>query len=552
MKKRYFSLVSVALVLALTSCKSGNDVDYKLAHNDLDDINTIISEHLEYSSSSHLDKESHTLTQVKQKALSTDYTAVLTVATYYKVVTDKNGKYGIYSTLDNAFLVTPGYISDTWKGVTSSVVNYNGTLFARYFKISVGEKYTYVDNYGNVIVTDSEDEYSFSTPSFDSKENAYYVSAKNLTTQKYIYIKYEFSNNGKASVVEKKDSNEVVYNIGDSFGSYTKTKINNDEYYLSYLVNGDLYTIVVLDSNKNIKKKVVVPYMASAAQALLFNNGTLLVQYSRLLPDDSAEYDYFLEGKKYSLYSLEYNLINNDQEKVKKLNFVIQSKTAVYDKEGKANYYQVGLKKILDNKDLGPSVKYLMKNDFSLANELAYGINGLIKTNSGYIANTDYFDVLLDSKLNYVATLNSTASDNYNAYVDAISVSANGKTGLIDSAGKVIVPFNYSSIAISSARNNKAYAIDQDGKNVILDIAKAEDISLEKYSAAGNLYYYINTEDYTTYFKSLYGDLEQNGSYSYQQTYSNFFGDKSIFVNTAYTSDVMLVSHDDYYFNTIA
>lgn len=548
MKKLYLSGSLLVLGLALASC-GGSSMDYELAHSDVKDLGSVITEHLEFRSTATTKIETFSLTRAERQELGTGYTVLSSIKGPFVRVKDSNDKLGIYSYVDGKFLVKPSFA--TTFSINYTTVYYNSTAFADIFTITNGTKYNYVDNFGNVLAKDSDDAYSFSSVSI--VENDYYITMTNKTTDERKYIKYGHDDNGKATIIKEMEEEEKeIYNKGDLFGSYTLVKHDDKKYYYTAYTLGEMAYLKVFDETKTFLKTVEIPFGTSAATTVLFSNGNVLLQFSREIPDGEDNYDYSAGGKKYALTSMQYNLFDNSGAKEVNVPYKLMSSSAVYNADGETVYYQAAVAKILGNKTLGPQNYYLLKDDFSLANKLEFSFGSMIKTGTGYLYNGNSADILYDKDLKVITTLGSNVGETYSKDLDLFKVSSDGRYGLIDSEGRVKVQFEYSGIDLTPTNNNKVYANNKDGERVILNISNGTTESIKDYSYHSGVYYHYNDKDNKTNFSTIYGGFTLVGAYSSYLTYSNYFGQKTIYSDYLdSTNPLYVVYFNDYYFNTV-
>jgi len=566
MKKRIIGgVIGIAslMALGLASCSSNYQVG-KIETKNLENLKDVVKEYKDYQAEKNkkdTDAEDSFTVKKYNGYDEEKYTSIGYVNNIVEIVENEKGYRGLYSEIEDKFLLAPSYKKELWNAceAVNFIGNNNKTdtnLQLSIIRLNYGQKYTIFDTFGNLIVKDSVDDYWFFQSTYSSVNNAYYLRFRNQTTNKDKYLEYKIKDNGKATVVDEipvaKDA--VTYKAGDTYSQkLSKVKTADNEYTIKYYTGAQNTYYDVYDKDNKLVKTIEVPYGAQNIVGNYFQNGNMILQYKIQLTDDAKDYSYSNNNdNKYKLVSLEGNLFDDSKFKEVNLPYVITKSTQILNKNEEAVYSQVTLRTILDNKTLGPSRYYIMKDDFSLANELEYSIGNLVQTKNGYFDETT--NVLYNSDLEVLTYLDDTATSYYKEKLDSFVFAINAKYGVVSSTGKVVVPFEFENISTGYSVGTKVYATNKEGTQGILDVSSGAFTELKGYEKEGNIYYKYDSKTNKTTFVGLAGSETKTGQFDVNTT-SNYFGSKiGVQRNDLDPTDPIeayIITLNDYAFTTI-
>ena len=565
MKKRVIGgVVGFASILALglASCSSNYQVG-KIETKNLENLKDVVKEYKDYQAEKNKkDRDAEDSFTVKKYTGYDEekYTSVGDVNNIVEIVENEKGYRGLYSFTEDKFLLAPSYKKELWNGCEAVNIGNNSTtdnsLQLSIIRLNYGQKYTIFDTFGNLIVKDTIENYWFYQSEYNSANSAYYLKFRNQATYEDKYLEYKIKDNGKATIVDKIPAaeNAVEYKAGDTYSQkLAKVKTADNEYTIKYYNGAQNTYYDVYDKDNKLVKSIELPYGAQNVFGTYFQNGNMILQYKIQLTDDAKDYSYSNNNdNKYKLVSLEGNLFDDSKFKEVNLPYVLTNSTRILNKNEEIVYCQVTLRTILDNKTLGPSRYYIMKDDFSLANELEYSIGNLIQTKNGYYDDTT--NVLYNSDLEVLTYLDETATAYYKAKLDSFVFAINGKYGVVSSTGKVVVPFEFEEISTGYSVGTKVYATNKEGTQGILDVSSGAFTELKGYDREGNIYYKYDSKTNKTTFVGLGGSETKTGQFDVK-VMSNYFGSKIGVLRTDLDpTDPMegyIITLNDYAFNTI-
>ena len=343
------------------------------------------------------------------------------------LVTRSNGNSAFYSMYVNSFITSFAYYTNpTYEVITDSNL---GAIV----KYRDGNEYKYVDCYGNVLDYKVENDYGTEIDTYVKNGELYLTMSShysnNRTTYKYSYInnrlvanKYEGDQYGS----DGPNVNDNIFNINgiklDSYGlkGYTVVNVGNTTYI--YDAKNKLVTSFKLESR----------YMVAAGNNLYYQN-----KYA--LPSDEEKYDFIENQIKYKLVTTKIDLKNGKKKNIK-LEYLFNNGSPFFDENKICNYNIVTLQKIED-KVLLPSETYIVNKNFDLIKDVS-GINFSKLSKIG----NNYFDVSTDMLYNEHLELLADLS-RYNVVLDYVNnyfiISINGKKGLVDSNGNMLLACKY-------------------------------------------------------------------------------------------------------------
>lgn len=565
MKKRFllFGVLSLSL-LTLAACgKSKKTNKEDIPHKDSENMVEVITNNIEGHKEEELAKDNAVDLKTSGVTLiDTDKYSMLTdLGDNIYAVRNQQNYIGIYSFLDGGFIISPKYKTQLFNSVSVTATLSGNT--AKVFEINYGGKYTYFDNYGNIIVEDSISRYAFQTNYTTYKGDRYFkfFTAANTFTEKY--LAYKTTDNGKLAIVDEIPNDNEVYAIGDLVMRKTSELIfGGKKYYLYWEMVSTSAFVRIMSEDKEFVKELEIPFASSSTSTLLFfNNGTILQQRAYKvfdLVDDatSEDFDYSVNDARYKLETTKYNLLDKSKGgKVIDFPYKLSDQAIILNAEGETAYIQVTVQQILEDKTLDSARIYLMKENLSFANELTYSVSNFMKTKEGFLLNGSSADYIYDANLNLLTVLTSTASDNYVEELDAFVLQENGLYGIVDATGKVVIPFEYTNISTTRVVDGKVYATYKDGTFGILDTTSNKFTALDGYTSfLTDAYYKYDSKTDKTTIVNLAKTTTINGNAILMGTVTRAYGRVAMFGvqdkddTSKYTYYKVVIN--DYYFKT--
>ena len=540
--------LSALALLGLASCGNGVHIG-QVDNKEIENLKDVIKENYEYEKSEEVkvvkdDKDS--LTKTAYTAIDdTKYTMLNTynLGEDLSVVKNEKDYYGIWSLVEGKFLVKPMYYKDFVNSINKTTIS-----GLTYIAVQYGGKYDYYDEYGNVIAKNQKTAINNLTKQTPTVDDGYYFKTK--IDDEVKYLQYKYSDNGKLTILDEmpKDKDKQEFKKDDLyFTNAEKIKHEDKEYTLKYMNNASNSYINVYDSDNKLFKSFEIPYAVDgAANVIAFDNGNTIVQVVNRLPDDAKDYSYSSGTEKYKLTSLKANIFEDKGFSEVNLGYrITQTKKRIVDKDGKCKYAEVTVKSILSDYVLGPSRYYIYTDELKLGNEMTYDLSGMAMVGDGYYNSNAR--ILYDADLN-VVTYSVTG---YVKELDAFVFEYDGYKGVVDTTGKVIVPFEYTAINTNKVINNKVYATNKKGDKGILDVKNNTFTTLKGYDGQ-DASLYMKENDTTVEFVNLGGSITLTGSWTSIASKTNLFSSKFALLRTDVTTtnpETCTLLVNDGYFN---
>lgn len=324
---------------------------------------------------------------------------------------------------------------------------------------SLYEKTDIIDSFGNVLFSYNSYYYSDSINlNFNHINDIYYlklnVSKYNSLYGSWDYNEYyfEYNKNGIATPIETdpdlmSEGEEVNddYEFGDlvdeEIYSVPLDDFGLEGYYMTMIGSG-YYQVISVYNDKNVKTASFTYNIETMDQGIIAG-GKALIQYKYELPDDAVEYDLYDGSSKYGFELVSLDLKTGKQTKVKS-SYIILDGDPIKDKDGVYSYAVVSLGVISKNKTIKVIEQWIIDGSGKLYDHLEE-----MSPFSLYKVGDNYYDET--AKALYDAQAKRIASFSGLSYVSVIQGKyllglLNGYHGLMDSDGRVLIPFEYTNI----------------------------------------------------------------------------------------------------------
>lgn len=262
---------------------------------------------------------------------------------------------------------------------------------------------------------------------------------------------YQYSANGNVSYCDVDtiyniddvviEENEFSFNFGSMYVDVEKhdlTPYGLPGYYASRYNN--LFSVFSSDN-----KVVSTFYIPQNAIGMAVVDKCAVYQIRYQLPDDSENFSYSLNGLKYHLETYKVDLFNGAKVSNIDANFIIQDSLNYKNTKGEYAYLLATILQIDSNKVASQNKVVILDKDCHIIDELTgYEPSSFIKLGDSYFNTVT--KVLYDSKLKeiaYLAGMNPSVDTEHKIIFGKV----NGLWGVVDSTGKVVVPFEFSSLS---------------------------------------------------------------------------------------------------------
>lgn len=519
--KRKILLTSL-LILTLTSC-GRNTIDNGYSNFNISEWDTkLINKNITQLTTE--EKSYHSLKKITFSNFNVD-------STYKKSGLLRiygNSQVGFYSLIKEDWIIEP-VSSGVVYSYSLSSNSYVGYILTIINKINNDYFYSCYDAYGNMFYQNCKNE-----------------SVINITqgTDGKVYCSYSVSGEKKVKVYN--ENRKLENSISDDLSGGKFLNYVDETQYFGYEIekyNFSIYNSIVSVFDKNDKFKTSYSLPKGLSSSPGFFVGTdYIYQYSKALPDDAENYDVLKNNSsgsasKYSIESYKLDYITGQVEKIK-LNYLLNSSEVgkpFKNEKGSYTYSLVYANLINSNKTLAGLEEYLVdSNGKIILTATEFKPTNFIKTSNGNYYNTST-GILYDEKLNVISHLKSISP----TYVPSVGFigSINGKYGIIDENGKIIIPFKYDSMD-RDIRNNKLLVVKNEEVYSVDLQTKVEQYicNLSKYKNYGNGMYSINSSDIFEIISSSKVIYTSDYPLEYVTTITTIFSKYIIFNYTEYSN----------------
>lgn len=438
-KKLLYGFLGILTVITIASCNKGKEVFN----------GTVIDQNLPTE-----EVEQNPITELKVQSLAStkvfDKTSDLEVyADYYNngflLVKNKYNYVGVYSLIKNAFVVAPMFYEPWIQDYEVKTISYFGGCIGFEYQ---GKTYIF-DTFGNLLY-DGEEE-------VDVLENIVNGKCYLQISGENEDLIYEYD--GLAGNVKQvserptpkdeefkdEEVDEDKLNKGDLFvgDNLDLTPYGMEGYYM--VNSGCLYT--VFDVNNTKVSTFVLPEDVNVA----FIGGKLIYQTQILLPEDAKDYSFSAAGNNYLGTQSKYKLntyaidVKTGAKEELKFDYILYNCLPYKDKNGVMTYGLAYLGIIGDSKEIKSQDTYLINEKGQLVQNLSgYEVSFFTKLSNDYYYN-EHTDVLYSPELvevAYLGDMNPLFDEENQVFIGLYE----GKYGVVDMEGKVLVPFEYTSL----------------------------------------------------------------------------------------------------------
>ena len=328
--------------------------------------------------------------------------------------------------------------------------------FGYFIKVDYSsERVNLYDFYGNKIYDDS---YDVENIKVQCDEKIAYVTLE-LEHGSKRFIKYW--SNGTYQSIDEEDVNlseleedkKTKFNAGDLYIDLDRRDLSDfglDGYYLSYN-NG--YGTVYNEDNQ-IVSTFNVPLTNNQKDVLGCVVGKYIVmQESHILPDDAKNYTCIAAGIKCYIETYTIDILTGKKTYVE-VDYIFVNSSSLKNTKGKYVLGLANISRITSAKTLSNKVETVILNDkleiIDEVNGVCSSIDDMVKMGDSYY-NTKT-KILYDEDLNVLAWLDAV-SPILCAESEVFVVKNESKYGVINSKGKVVIPFEYDFISPSVYKN---------------------------------------------------------------------------------------------------
>lgn len=238
-------------------------------------------------------------------------------------------------------------------------------------------------------------------------------------------------------------------------------------------------------------------------------DGVIIAQNIYEVDEKSENYSYIYNSRKYLLKTYAYDLMTGNKKELK-VNYRIEDFDQFKDENGKYKYGYVEIKDIISKNLADGTLNVIIDKNGKIISEVGpFNILTLKR-----IANGHYYDAssrsILNANLEPIFTFNSGAIPYFVPNVELVIIQNNIYYGAIDYSGKIIIPFDYISIA-TPFYNGKTLAINKSNKNYLLNSnGTSTEITENVYQISNGLFFkYNNTGSLNQAFIMDYNGIEK-------------------------------------------
>lgn len=525
MKNSKLLLCLPAMTLALAGCSNGGSSDAGLNFSpEPVKTNELISATHEVEENNEVIKPEMKLVNDTSKDVGRVVNAAYANSGLLEV-SNSYGYNGFYSLIHDDYIVSPRLVPNTYDYEVHAL---DGTYF---LELHYENKYFVYDGFGNSIGTYDYEIYNLESSTVNG---VFYVGYSYEVESEYyfnndVYDRYlKYAKDGSFTDVEYIPT-EIPVEEDDYEGPalndlFKKGSIDLKDYGLEGYVlshNGKGYFTIY--NNNSFIGSFYVENMDVNMIAVV--GDSLYYQVKDQLPSRAEEYDYSVNDDKYDLSTFKVNVTNGEKTELD-LGVVFVSITPLINKkDGKVEYSLAKYRKINSDKTLSQTTTNIVDKNFVFHDD----ISGITYLNIRRISENRYLDdegVLYDEAWNPIAYL--TELNNRVVYKNqkVIQGRVDGKYGLVDFDGKVVVEFRYDHIYTSLGKNGTYLA--KKGDEIYRIHARSNNEEL-----LGTNAYEYKDGDGESY--NLFYAIEEDGDRLYFTTSSDLF--------TAYEGEFPTVNH---------
>ncbi len=269
----------------------------------------------------------------------------------------------------------------------------------------------------------------------------------------------KFKINVETKTKEVVEAVEVEDVFNDPTNQYPLDAFNLKGYYFK-IIEDHFY---VYDKNDKFVSNFY--FNESSTLSSFTADGHLIYQREYLLPSTSEDYDFAAGGDKYKLMSYSINILKGT-EKALKLDYIVHYNNPFKDAKGNYKYTYAVIEKIENKMLSGKELIVILDNKGNIvATPGVFYIPDLVKLNDSYYydSNNSY---IVSSNLDPVVKLGSSHA--LLRELELFVVWKNGSYGAINYEGKVVIPFEYSSIS-NESYDGRVFAVHNDGTRYTFD-----------------------------------------------------------------------------------
>ena len=521
MKKRWFlGILGAASIAILASCggKSGTIIDSTGNWN-----GPQVEANIEPEEEAVEERTNYNYSNADLNFLNSDEIYNTTYANYgLLVMKNTYNNIGFYSLAHGKYLLNKRY--------SNNILDYNVTqdqYVGFILRVHYDDVYQYYDSLGNVII---ESDNSNVTIQSSLVNKNVYLTVRDEATEYYQYLaggslaKVEVI----PQVVQENNNNDTPkFNAGSQYVDIRKTDLADygvSGYYLSH--TGNLVT--VFEESTNTPKSTFT--LPQNARAVLVGK-KIIYQTVNELSDDAIEYSYYSNAKKYEIVSKSVDIMTGQKSTIT-LNYLIAADEGPYkDKDNKYKYTICSVNPITPERAITAAEVVLLDETGNAVSNLD-GYSPLTFTKVGNSLYNSTTKVLYTKELKeiaYLGAINPVLLDKSEAFVGSI----NGKYGVLDTNGKVIVAFEYTNLYHANAvdgyffgvKNNTLYRIK-------ISAGAATETRLgEDYTKVTDYLYIIKNNNTNFSIESTTGSLKNVSANRLSRTfaYNSYFASGVVF-----------------------
>ncbi|MBP5407640.1 MAG: hypothetical protein J6Y42_00690, partial [Bacilli bacterium] len=381
------------------------------------------------------------------------------------VIKNSSNHIGFYSLLHNKYLIERQFIEEV---VSYSLIE--NTQLGFILRIVYDEYAYYYDSLGNELFVDVLNNSNNVSIQIRTINKKVYAIVSGFVDEEYKTTIYEYQTDGSLKEISVLPEQEVVQeNVKKSpFSKNSKyvdlNKIDLKEfglegYYLS--VKNELIT--VFDSSTNEPKST---FTVPTGSKMMFVKNKLFYQNTYQTSDDATNYSYYKDGEKYIVSTYAVDVLTGEKKSVD-LSYEISEVVGPYmDKDGIYNNTLVSKKSFTADHILkNPEIALVDVEGKVISNLNGYQPEFFVNIGNGYYNTVT--KVLYDYNLKevaYLGAINPTLYEKHSCFVGR----AEGLYGVVDSTGKVTIPFEYQNLYtdyeqdgyVFGLKNNHLYRVN--------------------------------------------------------------------------------------------
>ena len=453
-------------------------------------------------------------------------------------VTNEQGYIGFFSKIHNDYIIAPYLVPNTF-----TVNHYNVSRIGSILELHYEGQYFVYDAMGNLLETN--DEPISNVPSTEYVNELTYLKFKVDSSEDHVY---EYSANGKARLVDRVPEEIIIPDLEEYEGPklndlFTYGAVELDYYGLpgyKLMENGQGYVTAFDGGDRAVSSF----YIGNAGVNLIgIVDQSLYYQIITQLSERIENYSFSVGNNKYYLESYRVNIGNGEKEALA-INAVFDAIQPIKDSNKNVSMYLAFYRSINVVKTLGQQQQRVVDKEFVFHDDMS----GIAFLDLRRISANRYLDgngVLYDETLKPITFLTEMQNRHVYLHQKVIEGTVDGKVGLVDFDGKVVVEFRYDQIYTWLGENDKYIArMDDKVFRITARSTNQEYLGTQFTIIQNNLYrtyssghqeyrYFttsrnlftldstlvptINTYSYLgkTFFSVTYNELDENSVYHY-------------------------------------